>query len=80
MPKHEALESWNGISCLGKCGKVASYARGLCEGCYKKILKAVREGGTTWEKAIAEGRAMPAKTMKQRSENFHGKFIKPKNP
>lgn len=49
----------NDISCLNKCGRIRRL-RGMCRSCYDKLWNEVRTGLTTWEKAEAAHRCLPA--------------------
>ncbi len=47
------------------CGK-ARRRRGLCLSCYSRIIKAARKGQDSLDRALAEGRILPADKAGQR--------------
>jgi len=42
------------------CGRIAAH-RGLCDNCYKRAMRRVRQGLTTWADLEASGQALPPK-------------------
>lgn len=58
------------IACVTPDCKKARRCRGMCINCYNKAYEDVRAGKTTWAELEKQGKALPARTAKERSRLF----------
>ena len=61
-----------GIGCVCGCGRPASGGRGLWEDCYRRALKSVNAGQTSWAQLEFEGKALPKLSVKERRSRWTG--------